>query len=116
MGPASPTPMHACAAPSLLLMRAVQITRFGGPEVMDIVDLPDPIPGPGQQLHEVSSAGVNFADTHQIENSYLSAQQLPMIPGAEFVGTPVAVLTSISEAWPSPRASVRTFENDQKVS
>jgi NADPH:quinone reductase-like Zn-dependent oxidoreductase len=45
-------------------MRAVQITRFGGPEVMDIVDLPDPTPGSGQQLYEVSSAGVNFADTH----------------------------------------------------
>ncbi|TFV89327.1 NADPH:quinone oxidoreductase family protein [Blastococcus sp. CT_GayMR20] len=70
-------------------MRAVQITRFGGPEVMDMVDLPDPVPGPGQQLYEVSSAGVNFADTHQIENSYLAQQQLPLIPGAEFVGTPV---------------------------
>jgi NADPH:quinone reductase-like Zn-dependent oxidoreductase len=56
-GPALPTP-------NLLTMRAVQITRFGGPEVMDIVDLPDPEPGPGQQLYEVSSAGVNFADTH----------------------------------------------------
>src|ERR671916_3328641 len=70
-------------------MRAVQITRFGGPEVMDIVDLPDPVPGSGQQLYEVSSAGINFADTHQIENSYLSAQELPLVPGAEFVGTPV---------------------------
>jgi NADPH2:quinone reductase len=70
-------------------MRAVQITRFGGPEVLDVVDLPDPVPGEGQQLYEVSAAGVNFADTHQIENSYLSAQQLPLIPGAEFVGTPV---------------------------
>ena len=46
-------------------MRAVQITRFGGPEVMDIVELPDPVPGEGQQLYEVSSAGVNLADTHQ---------------------------------------------------
>jgi hypothetical protein len=45
-------------------MRAVQITRFGGPEVLDVVDLPDPVPGPAQQLYEVSSAGVNFADTH----------------------------------------------------
>src|SRR5919112_679684 len=70
-------------------MRAVQITRFGGPEVMDIVDLPDPVPSEGQELYEVSSAGVNFADTHQIENSYLSQQQLPLVPGAEFVGTPV---------------------------
>jgi NADPH:quinone reductase len=45
-------------------MRAVQITRFGGPEVLDVVDLPDPVPGPGQQLYEASAAGVNFADTH----------------------------------------------------
>jgi NADPH:quinone reductase len=70
-------------------MRAVQITRFGGPEVLDTVDLPDPVPGDGQRLYEVSAAGINFADTHQIENSYISQQQLPLIPGAEFVGTPV---------------------------
>src|ERR687893_924643 len=70
-------------------MRAVQITRFGGSEVLDVVDLPDPTPGGGQQLFDVSTAGINFADTHQIENSYLAAQQLPLVPGAEFVGTPV---------------------------
>jgi NADPH2:quinone reductase len=77
------------AGHSLSVVRAVQITRFGGPEVMDLVDVAEPEPGPGQQLYEVSSSGVNFADTHQIENSYLSAQELPLIPGAEFVGTPV---------------------------
>ena len=46
-------------------MRAVQITRFGGPEVLEIVDLPDPEQKPGQQVYEVSAAGINFADTHQ---------------------------------------------------
>ena len=70
-------------------MRAVQITRFGGPEVLDVVDVPEPEAGPGQKLYDVSTAGINFADTHQIENSYLAQQQLPLIPGAEFVGTPV---------------------------
>ena len=45
-------------------MRAVQIARFGGPEVLDVVDLPDPIPGEGQGLYDVSTAGVNYADTH----------------------------------------------------
>src|SRR3954453_23955906 len=74
--------------PSLAYMRAVQITRFGGPEVLDVVDLPDPVPGDGEQLYEVSAAGINFADTHQIEDSYLATQQLPLVPGAEFVGTP----------------------------
>ena len=46
-------------------MRAVQITRSGGPEVLDVVELPDPEPGPGEQLFEVSVAGINYADTHQ---------------------------------------------------
>jgi NADPH:quinone reductase-like Zn-dependent oxidoreductase len=46
-------------------MRAVQTTRFGGPEVLEIVDVSEPTPGPGQQLYDVSTAGVNYADTHQ---------------------------------------------------
>jgi NADPH:quinone reductase-like Zn-dependent oxidoreductase len=45
-------------------MRAVQITEFGGPEVMDVVDLPDPVPGDGETLFDISLAGVNYADTH----------------------------------------------------
>src|SRR3954467_6271521 len=70
-------------------MRAVQITRFGGPEVLEVVDLPEPEAGDRQKLYAVTTAGINYADTHQIENSYLAQQQLPLIPGAEFVGTPV---------------------------
>jgi NADPH:quinone reductase-like Zn-dependent oxidoreductase len=53
-------------------MRAVRITQFGGPEVMDIVDLPDPVPGDGEQLFDSSSSGVNFADTHHRQSSYLT--------------------------------------------
>jgi NADPH2:quinone reductase len=41
-----------------------QLTRFGGPEVLDVVDLPDPVPAEGEQLFDVSTAGVNYADTH----------------------------------------------------
>jgi NADPH:quinone reductase-like Zn-dependent oxidoreductase len=51
----------------LIGKRAVQITRFGGPEVLEIVDVPEPTPGPGQQLYDVSTAGLNFADTHHRE-------------------------------------------------
>jgi NADPH2:quinone reductase len=68
-------------------VRAVQITRFGGPEVLDVVDLPDPQPAPGERLFDVSTAGINYADTHQTENSYLAPQELPLVPGAEFVGS-----------------------------
>ena len=68
-------------------MRAVQITEFGGPEVLDVTDVPDPAPGQGTQLLDVTSAGVNYADTHQVEDSYLSKTELPLVPGSEVVGT-----------------------------
>lgn len=68
-------------------MRAIQITEFGGPEVLTLTDLPAPEPTPGHVLVQVSSAGVNFADTHQTEDSYLAKQTLPMVPGSEVVGT-----------------------------
>jgi len=67
-------------------MRAIRITEFGGPEVLVPVDVPDPQPGPGQLLLQVDRAGVNYADTHQAENTYLSPATLPLIPGVEVVG------------------------------
>jgi NADPH2:quinone reductase len=67
-------------------MRAVQITEFGGPDVLQEVELPKPEPGDGQVLIEVRRAGVNFADTHQRTNSYLSEAKLPLIPGTEVAG------------------------------
>jgi NADPH:quinone reductase len=68
-------------------MRAVQIEEFGGPEVLQVVDVPKPEPGDGQVLIEVSRAGMNFADTHQRENSYLSRFEVPLVLGGEVAGT-----------------------------
>lgn len=68
-------------------MKAIQINEFGGPDVMKFVDLPDPKPGDGEVLLDVTAIGINYADTHQTENSYLSPQQLPLVPGIEVVGT-----------------------------
>ena len=67
-------------------MKAIRIERFGGPEVMDLVELPDPEPGNGEVVVEVARAGVNFADTHATRNDYLAEQSLPMIPGGEISG------------------------------
>ncbi len=67
-------------------MRAIQFDRFGGPEVLSLREVPEPVPGPGQALVTVEAAGVNFADTHQTDGSYLSADQLPYVPGREVVG------------------------------
>lgn len=66
-------------------MRAIQITEFGGPETLVVRELPAPETGPGEQLLDVLAAGVNYADTHQTEDSYLAKQTLPLIPGSEVV-------------------------------
>ncbi len=68
-------------------MKAIQITEFGGPEVMKYLDLSDPVPGKDEVVLDVTAIGINYADTHQTENSYLSPQTLPMVPGIEVVGT-----------------------------
>jgi NADPH2:quinone reductase len=67
-------------------MRAIQINQFGGPEVMQYCEVADPSPSADEVLIDVTAIGINYADTHQTENSYLSPQRLPLIPGIEVVG------------------------------
>lgn len=68
-------------------MRAIRISEWGGPEVLELVDdVPVPEPGPGQVRIKVSRAGVNFADTHARENRYIAKYELPLIPGSEVAG------------------------------
>ena len=67
-------------------MRAIQQVAFGGPEVLELVDVPVPEPVDGQVRVRVSRAGLNFADTHQREDQYVQRQSLPLIPGSEVAG------------------------------
>jgi NADPH2:quinone reductase len=67
-------------------MKAIQIEEFGGPEVLNHVEVPDPAPAEGEVLVEVARSGINFADTHATRNDYLAEQALPLVPGAEISG------------------------------
>ncbi|MFL5896267.1 MAG: zinc-binding alcohol dehydrogenase family protein [Thermoleophilaceae bacterium] len=67
-------------------MRAVVINEWGGPEVLELADVPVPEPREGQALIEVSLAGVNFADTHAREDTYIAKYELPFVPGTEVAG------------------------------
>jgi NADPH2:quinone reductase len=67
-------------------MRAIQMREFGGPEVLELVELPPPAPGPGQVLIEVARSGVNFSDVYVRDNSYLAGSTLPLVPGSEVAG------------------------------
>src|SRR6202161_3138149 len=67
-------------------MRAIQMTEFGGPEVLRLVELPKPEAGPGEVVIAVTRAGLNFADTHTRTNSYVQKATLPLVPGGEVAG------------------------------
>jgi NADPH2:quinone reductase len=67
-------------------MKAIQIEEFGGPEVLQYVEVPDPSPKLAEIVVNVKRSGVNFADTHASRNDYLAEQTLPLIPGAEISG------------------------------
>jgi NADPH:quinone reductase len=67
-------------------MRAIQMQEFGGPEVLQLADIPVPEPAEGEVLIKVGRAGLNYADTHQRTNSYLAKATLPLVPGSEVAG------------------------------
>jgi NADPH:quinone reductase len=65
-------------------MKAIQIHQTGGPEALELVDLPTPRPGPGQVLIRVKAIGVNFIEIYFRKGTYKAA--LPFIPGSEAAG------------------------------
>src|SRR4029077_4719866 len=71
-------------------MRAVVVSRLGGPEGLELWGVPRPEPGPGQVLVRVHRAGVNFTDTERRRGIY-RMPRLPWIPGGEGAGVVAAV-------------------------
>ncbi len=71
-------------------MQAIQLKRFGGPEVLELVSLPMPDPGPGEVRVRMAYAGVNFSDIYRREGNYAHSAtyptQLPLVPGLEGSG------------------------------
>jgi len=68
-------------------MKAVVIPRLGGPEVLEIRDVPEPTPGAGEELVRVDAAGVNFADAMAAQGGYSGTPKPPLVAGREFCGT-----------------------------
>lgn len=84
-------------------MRAIVVSQAGGPEVLQLSDVTDPEPGPGELLVKVGAAGVNFIETYQ--RSGLYAMNLPFTPGAEAAGHVVAVGEGVADFRPGDRVA-----------
>lgn len=72
-------------------MRAIVVREFGGPEVLKIEEVPDPVPGNGQVLVKVDAVGVNPYDTYMRSGNYATKPPLPYTPGADAAGVVEAV-------------------------
>jgi NADPH2:quinone reductase len=77
-------------------MRAVVVSRPGGPEVLELEDRPSPSPGTGELLVDVAAAGVNFMDIYGREGRPPYGRQTPFVLGAEGAGTVTALGSGVS--------------------
>jgi NADPH2:quinone reductase len=77
-------------------MKAIRIHRVGGPEVLELADVPDPQPAEGQAVVRVEAAGVNYVDVYFRTGLY-KAPALPFVPGQEAAGTVVAVGPGVAD-------------------
>ncbi len=91
-------------------MRAIEFSSNGGPEVLELVEVPEPTAGPGQAVVHIDSAGLNFIDTYH--RSGLYDVTLPMRPGVEGSGIVAAIGDDVTEvavgdrvAWAGPGGS-----------
>jgi putative PIG3 family NAD(P)H quinone oxidoreductase len=79
------------------LMRAVVISRSGGPEVLVVAEVPEPVPGENEVVIDVAAAGVNQADVTQRRGSYVPPAGAPEWPGLEVSGTVVAIGAAVTQ-------------------
>jgi NADPH:quinone reductase len=84
-------------------MKAIQVHRFGGPEVLELHEIPTPKPGAGQVLVRVQAIGVNPYDTYMRSGTYAIKPQLPYIPGSDAAGTVEAIGDGVKKVRPGDR-------------
>ncbi len=91
-------------------MRAIEVRGFGPPDVLQVADLPDPVPGPGQVLVAASASDVLFVDT--MIRSGAGAEYFPIrppyVPGNGVGGMVLAVGESVSPRWLGQRVAAHT--------
>ncbi|MBZ9799160.1 zinc-binding alcohol dehydrogenase family protein [Mesorhizobium sp. ES1-4] len=90
-------------------MKAIQFSRFGGPEVLDLIDVPAPVPQPGEVLIRMRAAGVNFFEVLMRADRYAVTPQLPMRPGVEAAGLVEAVGHGVDAALLGRRVAAPLF-------
>ena len=84
-------------------MKAIVVKQYGGPEQLQLIDLPVPVPGPGQALVKIAASGVNFIDVYYRKGLYKA--DLPIILGSEASGTVESLGPGVTEIAPGDRVA-----------
>jgi len=84
-------------------MKAIRVSEFGGPEVLKLVDVPEPKPEAGQVLVRVKAAGLNPVDTYIRSGTYARKPNLPYTPGSDAGGVVEAVGSNVKSFKPGDR-------------
>src|SRR5438552_4102291 len=84
-------------------MNAIQVSQVGGPEVLQLVDLPIPDPKPNEAVLQIKAAGVNFIDVYNREGRYPAP--LPFVPGQEAAGIVTAIGSEVTNVKIGDRAA-----------
>ena len=91
-------------------MKAIQISRIGGPEVLEVVEVPTPEPGPGEVLIKAHAIGVNYFDTLIRTGRYRWMPKLPFIPGNEMSGHVVATGPGVGRLKPGQAVFIAGYD------
>src|SRR5487761_618033 len=84
-------------------MKALLCTHYGTPDELELADLPDPVPGPGEALVRVKAVALNFFDTLIIAGKYQHKPPFPFSPAAEFAGVVESVGAGVAGIAPGDR-------------
>ncbi len=94
-------------------MRAVVITKHGGPGVLEVQERPDPPLGPGEVRIEVAAAGINFADVMARMGLYADAPKTPCVVGYEVAGTILELGEGVAASHPALSPGQRVLAGTQ---
>jgi NADPH2:quinone reductase len=87
-------------------MKAIVVHSFGGPEMMKLEDVPDPVPGAGQVVVRVRAVGVNPYDTYMLSGNYATKPPLPYTPGSDASGTVEAIGANVKNVSAGQRVYI----------
>src|SRR5215475_4937663 len=86
-------------------MKALLCTHYGAPDDLELADIADPAPGPGEAVVRVQAAALNFFDTLIIAGKYQTKPSMPFSPAAEFAGTVESIGAEVRGFAPGDRVA-----------